>query len=46
MQDHAFDISYRNPVLVQDNSNSIWHMVFEFSATKNESIVCLFLIWA
>ena len=22
MQDHAFDISYRNPVLVQDNSNS------------------------
>ena len=46
MQGHAFDISYRNTVLVQDNSNSTWNKIFEFSATKNESVflfVCLFL---
>ena len=45
MQGHAFDISYRNTVLVQDNSNSTWNKIFEFSATKNESVflICLFV---
>ena len=45
MQGHAFDISYRNPVLVQGNSNSTWNMVFESSATKKwvSFFVCLFV---